>query len=452
MKRIISTLSIVLFFTVLVFAQNDMVLEDFEDEKVDFTTTVNINPVGSMEAKVVDNPVKEGLNTSNKVWEWKRVAGATDARIFAGFWATLTQEIPAGYDRIEIKYMRTNANSQFRLKVEGGVNVEIMPLTAASKVNEWETMVFDLAANGVQNIKALSLFPDYYEPINTSSISYVDDIKVFFGDGVTPPASDSLVIFHDSEDPRFYDPSVVTQTAPSTVVTEAFEAGAANGDKLPVVTTPKLGGTNALKLQYNSMETGAWTAMVAAIGWQTFDVTSSAHLKFWVSAPVASDTVGFPLIYLESNAGTPKITGKVRLADYLTTGLLANTWAEVTIPLADFWAADMTFMAKNDIKGVYFAQAAGGTMENEYTLYLDEFSFHKTATGIDNPFAKNQLKAYFTNGEIRFAEYSGNVQIYDMIGRKVAEGDAFNKTFKVDLQNGIYIISTSDGSTKLSIQ
>ncbi|MBC8005426.1 MAG: hypothetical protein H7X84_08115 [Verrucomicrobia bacterium] len=131
---------------------------------------------------------------------------------------------------------------------------------------------------------------------------------------------------------------------------------------------------------------------------------------------------------------------------------MANTWTEVSIPLADFWAADMTFMAKNDIKGVFFAQAAGSTMENEYTLYLDEFSFHKTATGIDTPFAKNQLKVYFANGEIRFAEYSGHVQIYDLIGRKVAEGEVFNKAFKVNLDGGVYIINTPEGSTKLSIQ
>lgn len=451
MKKIIYTLSIALFSSVLVFAQNDILLEDFEDDKIDFTTTVNINPEGSMEANIVDNPVKDGINTSNKVWEWKRVAGVTGPVIYAGFWAPLSQEIPAGYERIEVKYMRTNANSQLKLKVEGSVNVEIMPLTAASKVNEWENMVFDLAANGVQNIKVLSLFPDYYEPINSSSISFVDDIKVFVGDGVTPPPpADSLVIFHDSEDPRFYDQSVVTQTAPSTVVTEAFEPGAANGDKLPVVTTPVAGGTNALKLQWFSKEGGTWTAFVASIGWQSFDVTSFAHLKFWINSSTALAVTDLPQVYLESTAGTPKFTGKVKLSDYLTTDLTADTWTEVMIPLADIWDADATFTSKTDIKGVYFTQNEVGMME--YTLFLDEFSFHKTATAIDNPFAKNQLKAYFTNGEIRFAEYSGHVQIYDLIGRKVAEGDTFNKTFKVNLQNGIYILSTSDGSTKLSVQ
>lgn len=448
MKRFIFTLFFAVFSMALVYAQEDILLEDFEDDEVSFTTMVNINPEGSMEATIVDNPVKAGLNTSNKVWEWKRVAGVTDSPNWAGFWATLTEEIPTGYDRIEVKYMRTKATSQLRLKVEGGTNLEIDPETPASKVNEWETMVFDLAGNGIQNITVLSLFPDYYEPVDATAIAYVDDIMLYFGDSVTPPPADSLVIFHDSADPRFHDQSWVSQTAPSTVVTEAFEPGAANGDKLPVVADPVLGGTNALKLQWNSMEGGDWMAMVAAIGWTLFDVNTYEHLKFWVNSPAALDTASLPLLYLESNTGTPRTTGKVRLADYLTTGLMANTWTEVMIPLADLWAADMTFTAKNEIKGVFFSQNAAGTME--HTLFLDEFSFHKAATGIDTPFKANNLSVYFHNGELRFSDYAGRVQIYDIIGRKVAEGEVFDGTFKVNLQSGLYIINTSKGSKKIT--
>lgn len=254
MKRIIFTLCMSIFAISLVMAQQDIVLEDFEDNTVDFTTMVNINPVGSMEATIVDNPVKAGINMSNKVWQWKRVSGATDSPNWAGFWATLTNEIPAGYDRIEVKYLRTNANSQLRLKVEGTVNKEINPVTPATKVNEWETMVFDLAGNGIENIKVLSLFPDFYEPVDATAITYVDDIKVFFSKG---------------------------------------------------------------------------------------------------------------------------------------------------------------------------------------------------STGIDNPYETNKLNAYYTNGEIRFANYGGHVKVYDLIGRLVTEGDALSGTFNVNLDKGIYIVSTTTGSTRI---
>jgi hypothetical protein len=430
----------------LVVAQQDILLEDFEDNTVDFTTMVNINPVGSMEATIVDNPVKAGLNTSNKVWQWKRVASATDSPIWAGFWATLTNEIPAGYNRVEVKYLRTNSTSQLKLKVEGGVNMEINAKTPASKVNEWETMVFDLAGNGIQNIKVLSLFPDFYEPVDVTATTYVDDIKVFFGEGGTGQPGDSLVLFSDSADPRFYDPSWVNQTAPSTVVTEAFDPMGTNGDKLPVVTTPVKAGTNALKLQWKSATGGNWMALVASIGWKAFDLTTMSHLRFWVNSPAALDTAAMPLIHLEAIAGTPSVTGKVRLANYVKTGLMANTWTQVSIPLADIWAKDLLFQAKDTIKGVFFSQ--NGMDDMEHTLYLDEFTFAKT-TGIDNPYLNNKMKAYYSNGEIRFVNYAGHVKVFDLIGRLVKEGDAFNGAFSVNLNKGIYIISTTAGSSKI---
>lgn len=449
MKRIIFTLCMSIFSLSFVVAQQDILLEDFEDNAVSFTTLVNINPVGSMEATIVDNPVKAGLNTSNKVWQWKRVASATESPNWAGFWATLTNEIPAGYNRIEMKYMRTNSTSQPRIKVEGGTNKEINPTTPATKMNEWETMVFDLAGNDIQNIKVLSIFPDYYEPVDLMATAYIDDIKVIFGQGGTTTPGDSLVLFHDSADPRFYDQSWVNPTAPSTVVGESFDPVANTKDKLPVVTTPVKGGDNALKLQWMSATGGKWEALVASIGWKAFDLTKMTNLKFWINSTAAMDTASMPLLHLEAIAGTPSVTGKVRLANYVKTGLMANKWTMVTIPLTDLWAKDLLFQAKDNIKGVFFSQ--NGTDNMEHTLFLDEFVFASTSTGIDNPYENSTMKAYYTNGEIRFGNYSGHVKVFDLIGRLVKEGDAFNGTFSVNLNKGIYIISTTEGNTKIAL-
>lgn len=263
--------------------------------------------------------------------------------------------------------------------------------------------------------------------------------------GTTAPG-DSLVLFHDSTDPRFYDPSVVTQKAPSTVVTEAFDPSGTNGDKLPVVTTPVKGGTNALKLQWTSGIGGDWTALVASIGWKPFDLTAMSHLIFWINSPTAMDTAAMPMIYLEAVSGLPLVTGKIKLAEYVKTGLLANTWTLVTVPLTDFWAKDMLFQAKDVIKDVYFSQNKADN--TEHTLYLDEFTFAKT-TSIDNPYLTNKMQAYYANGEIRFVNYSGHVKVYDMIGKLITEGDAFNGTFAVNLEKGTFIISTTAGSTKI---
>lgn len=446
MKRTIFTFCIAIFSASVLFAQENMLLEDFEDGNISFTDMVNINPEGSIDTAIVENPVKEEVNMSDSVLMLSRVE-MEENMIWAGFWATLTEEIPGGYDRIEIKYMRTNATSQLRMKVEGGVTLEFDPVTPATLVNEWETLVFDLAGNGITNITVLSLFPDFYEPVDVAAVSYIDDIMVIYDGGVEPPPS--LVLFTDSEDDRFFDNSVVIQTAPSMVLAEPFEIGGAVADKLPVVTDPMQEGTNALQLQWTSAESGDWMALVASIGWTSFNLTDVGYLNFWVNSPVDMATTALPMIFLESHSGTPNQTGRLMLADYLETGLMANTWTEVHVPLADFWDADPLFVSSGVVKGLFFAQNEADNVE--HTLYLDNFSFGNM-TSVDGPLAKKQIKAYYYNGELRIADYAGLVRVYDLVGKKVAEGNAFNGKMKLNLNNGIYIISTSKGNTKIALQ
>jgi hypothetical protein len=444
-----------LYLDEIKFTNDNIVLDDFESGTVSFTDQVNGNPPAHFDYAVVDNPFKTGINTSNKVWEWKRYDAGTDNKVWAGFYATLKNEIPTGYNRIEVKFLRKNATSQLRIKCEGAVSKEFNAVTPASKTNVWETMVFDLTANGIKNIKVLSMFPDYYEPINPAAISYIDDITVVKDETVVvPPPPSTLTLFDNSADNRFYDQSWVNQTAPSTVVTESYVGpGLTDGDKLPVVTTPVKAGANALKLQWKSVANGDWKAMTASIGWKVFDLTTMKYLKFWVNSPVALDKTALPKIYLEAASaatGTPTITGKVLLSAYLPNGLTANTWTEVTVPLADLWAADATYTAKDLVKDVFFTQ---NTADNVgHTLYLDEFTFASFATGINPTVADKVFKPYYTNGEIIMSNYTGYVRVYDLIGRNVAEGITTNGILRVNLKKGIYIVNTTEGNAKIVLQ
>ena len=452
MKTMISTLCIVLFSLTSLFGQEDIILDDFESGQVSFTTEVHVNPPAHFDFAVVDNPVKAGINTSNKVWEWKRYDAETENKIWAGFYAILTNQVPSGYHRIEVKFLRKNSTSQLRIKCEGTITKEFNALTPASKTNEWEKMVFDLTANGIKNIRVLSFFPDYYEPIDPTAISYIDDITVIYdGSIILPPPPTSLILFDNSASDRFHDQSWVNQTAPSTVATENWDAASTEpGDKLPVVTTPVKAGTNALKLQWKSVDTGDWKAMTASIGWKAFDLTTMKQLKFWVYSPVVLAKTALPMVYLEAFSGTPNITGKLPLANYLTNGLTANTWTEVTIPLADLWAADATFTTKDAIKDVFFSQNAVDNVE--HTLYLDEFIFVSATTGINTQVSGKALNIYYSNGQIRIPDYTGYVRVFDLVGRNVAEGHTSNGIMKVSLNKGIYIVNTKEGNAKIVLQ
>ena len=453
MKKLIFTFCIALFSMTGVFAQQDILLDDFESGVVSFTTEVHVNPAASMDIAVVDNPVKAGMNTSNKVWEWKRYDASPDPnQNWAGFWAALNTEIPNGYNRIEIKYLRKNATSQLRINCEGSVRKEFLANTPATKTNEWETMVFDLTANGIKNIKVLGLQPDFYEPVDPAAICYIDDIKVIFDpEVVVPPIPAVQILFANSASDRFHDQSWVNQTAPSTVDTEHWDANSSDpGDKLPAVTAPVKTGANALKLQWKSVEAGDWKALVAGIGWASFDLTDVTKIKFWVNSPVAMAKSDLPKLYMESHSGNPNATGAVFLDKYLPSGLSADTWTEVDIPAADVWAADVNFASFDVIKGIFFQQDA--TDNVEHTLYLDDFTFVNTTTGIKAQNNDKGIVAYYNNGEIRISNYSGNVKVFDLVGRKVAEGSAYNGNLKVNLKKGIYIVNTSRGNTKIALQ
>jgi len=450
MKRLF-TFCIALFSVTFLYAQADILLDDFENGTVGFTTTVNVNPAASMDQAVVDNPVKAGIDLSNKAWQWKRFDATPDPnQPWAGFYAILTNPIPTGYARIEVKFLRTNATSQLRIKCEGAVSKEFNSVTPATKTNEWELMVFDLEANGIKNITTLSLFPDYYTPVDPTAITYIDDIKIIWGAVVVPPPS-TYVLFANSADNRFRDESYVAQTAPSTVVTENFDPLATTpGDKLPVVTTPVKSSPNALKLQWKSVTAGTWAAMTAADGFAIMDLRTFTDLKFWLNSPVALPAAALPMVYIEAGSGTPNITGKLPLATYLPTGLVANTWTEVTIPLAAFWEADPTFTAKDLVKDVFFTQNVADNVE--HTMYMDDFTFvNANATGA-KVLKTNPFKAYYSNGELRISDYSGNVRVYDLVGKNVFEGTTANGKLRVNLKNGIYIINTTRGNAKISIQ
>lgn len=442
----------ILYLDEFKFNNANIVVDDFESGAVSFTTEIHGNPPAHFDYAVVDNPFKTGINTSNKVWEWKRYDAGTENKSWAGFWAILKNEVPSGYHRIEVKFLRKNATSQLRIKCEGAITKEFNAVTPASKTNVWETMVFDLTANGIKNIKVLAMFPDFYEPIDVAAISYIDDITVIFDETVVPPPPPtSLTLFDNSASNRFHDQSWVNQTTPSTVVTEHWEAaGRTDGDKLPVVTTPVKAGTNALKLQWKSTDNGGWMSLVASVGWKAFDLTTMKQLKFWVYSPEALAKTALPKFFFESHSGNPNKSGKLPLANYLPNGLVANTWTEVTIPLADLWAADATYVAKDVVKGVFFEQ---NTADNvSHTLYLDEFTFTSTTTGLDIRIENKKFSAYYTNGEIHIPNFSGYVEVFDLVGRSVAEGAAFDGKLGVNLKNGIYIVKTNQGNTKIVLQ
>lgn len=421
------------------------VLENFERGEVTFTETVNVNPPTEMEATIVENPSKIGENQSDKVWKWERKEATNN---WAGFYATLKNEIPSGYHRIEVKYYRTDANSQLRILCQRapGDQKEFLPVNAPSKVNEWETLMFDLKANYVTNITVFGFQPDFSTTLAVGTVAYVDDITFVYDETIEPePVPETLVLFDNSDEEGYYDPSWSGKaTTPSTLL-----LAGGGSDKFPVVTSPAKEG-NALKLQWKSAESGDWSIMVAAKGWTHFDLTEMSAIKFYVYAEEGLSKAALPNIHLEAHSGNPNATGKVSLTNYVANDLAAATWTEVIVPLADIWATSAEFTTKNDVKGIFFSQNA--TDNVEHTLYIDDITFEKNNdTAIGFVKADNKNVNYY-NGLLNVSDYEGMVEVYDITGHKVFAAEMTNGAVACQLQQGVYVVRYAQGASKLIIR
>ncbi|MBV5342453.1 hypothetical protein JZU68_02160, partial [bacterium] len=265
-----------------------------------------------------------------------------------------------------------------------------------------------------------------------------------------PVVPTMLTVFDNSASDRFHDQSWSFKNAPSTLTQVHWDATSSEpGDKLPCVTSPVKSATNALKLQWRSVATGDWAALVAGLSWAVYDLTDKTSVKIWVNSPANLSKTALPKVNFQSRRGTPNESGKLELGNY-SNDLVANKWTEITIPLADFWAVNALFTSKDVVKGIFFSQNA--TDNVEHLLYIDEISFAKAInTGFVTPKMPTNIAAYYTNGEIRIANYSGNVRVMDLAGKEVATKISSNGKVNLTLNKGIYIVNTSLGNAKLMV-
>ena len=139
-------------------------------------------------ADIINNPKKGGINTSAKVMEFKRVAGAER---FAGGFLDLPAPIRWTNAKIFVRAkMWTDHIGNFAVKLEGSAagpnNIEVP--VANKKVNEWEEITCDFTgkATGAENYTRLTMFVDLLIPADPTPVTnfftaYLDDIVI--GDG-----------------------------------------------------------------------------------------------------------------------------------------------------------------------------------------------------------------------------------------------------------------------------
>lgn len=146
---------------------------DFES----FTINYSFEDFGNAFSTVIDNPDPAGINTSARVAQTNKAAGA---ETWAGSLFTLGDPIDFTVNKIfKMKVWSPKAGAIVKLKVEnlndGNIAHEVDATTTVS--NEWEELTFDFSAIDMANeYQKLVFFFDFGNP-GDDALYYFDDIK-----------------------------------------------------------------------------------------------------------------------------------------------------------------------------------------------------------------------------------------------------------------------------------
>lgn len=138
---------------------------------------------------VAANPLKSGINTSDSSLQIARTAADDLGQTWAGFIEDL---VPAGLSYtfdpakpyLHIKVMKPMV-SEIKAKLEGSAAVEIASMSAQTKTNEWEDIVFDFSTFSGTFDKVI-VMPFWVDALDggDDDIIYLDDL--FFSSSSAP--------------------------------------------------------------------------------------------------------------------------------------------------------------------------------------------------------------------------------------------------------------------------
>lgn len=97
------------------------------------------------------------------------------------------------------------------------------------------------------------------------------------------------------------------------------------------------------------------------------------------------------------------------------------------------------------------AGANNTTSEKFYYIGAMKITVLDNQTGVNAPNAVG-FNAYYSNGVLKVADYTGRIKVYNLSGTVVTEGQALFGQYQVKLDKGIYIVKTILGINKIIVK
>ena len=362
--------------------------------------------------QTIANPNPTGLNTSATVLEFKKPAGA---QVWAGGFSNPNPSSPVNVitsTTISIK-VHFDHIGNLTLKLEnsadGGTNW--VQTVANTKVNEWETLTFNVALPSVEapNLPAaghiyntITLFTDFGISPTADQVSYLDDIKVEQTISCTP---------------------ILNFEAPATSTTFQFFGSTIDGQLSATIPNPNATGlnTSATVLEFKKPA----NAQTWAGAFSNPDPATPVNLLNGgvIKVKFHTDHPGNLVVKLEGGQnGAPNWALKVE-------NTVVNEWVELTFDpsLPSFEAPNMPAAGHIYNRVVLFADF-GESAAVDHVYYVDDIEVCTSGATpmadvtfkLDmNQFGGNFSKAYVSGS---FNGWSGNSnELLDADGDKVYE-------------------------------
>ena len=195
-KLLVGLITICFYAFNSVFAQDFVIIEDFESPFLAISTNnLTDGNVSDEEAfEIVENPSPDDINSSQNVLKFLR---AFDGNPWGGFWSTLPEPI----DMTDMKYIHYQVIkpriSPLRFKIEGGTtdppDFELESVEPQTKTGEWENITF-FFENADGEYPTIVLMPDFADPVDLDK-----NIDIYI-DNVILSNSSELPIFTSIDD------------------------------------------------------------------------------------------------------------------------------------------------------------------------------------------------------------------------------------------------------------
>jgi hypothetical protein len=365
---------------------------------------------------VIANPVKDGINTSDSVLHFPiQKAGQP----WAGTWSAVDRYKVGESGMVHLKIYKPKI-SDIGFKVEAnagngdtGSTTELK--VANTKVNEWEEIEFDYAAQANKTFSVMGIMPDFVEGERENNVDiYVDDIEYW---KLAAPIDNYPVLDFEVSGNNFVWTDLANGDNPPVIAANPAKEGLNTSDSVLHFTIK----------QGSDPWAGTWSNTAR------FKVNESGLMHMMVYKSVVSE-VGFKV---EANSGNGDTGSTTELK---TPNTKTNEWEVLEF--------DFTAQANNTFSVLALMPDWRDARENDADVYIDNVEFWSLTNNVAK-YGESTIKIYTLRNKIAFrgVDYVEAVYLYDLNGRlaKKYENQQLREIDINDLQNGLYIVKARSG-------